>query len=64
MVSVEIPCFSEVCGLTDRVVRSNRQLSYSQPSIHVTLITVNSLYLLTNSYSPHIANENVNYVKC
>ena len=26
------------------------------PLINVTLINVNSLYLLTKSYSPHIAN--------
>ena len=31
-------------------------LVYSPPSINVTLINVNSLYLLTKSYSPHIAN--------
>jgi hypothetical protein len=29
---------------------------YSPSSINVTLINVNSLYLLTKSYSPHIAN--------
>jgi hypothetical protein len=29
---------------------------YSPPSINVTLINVNLLYLLTKSYSPHTAN--------
>ena len=29
---------------------------YSPPSINVTFINVNSLYLLTKLYSPHIAN--------
>ena len=31
-------------------------LLYNPPSINVTLINVNSLYLLTKLYSPHIAN--------
>jgi hypothetical protein len=30
--------------------------AYSPPSINVTLTNVNSLYLLTKSYSPHIVN--------
>ena len=29
---------------------------YNPPSMKVTLININSLYLLTKSYSPHIAN--------
>jgi hypothetical protein len=33
-----------------------RILQYSPSSINVTLINVNSLYLLTKSYPPHIAN--------
>jgi hypothetical protein len=33
-----------------------QSFQYSPPSINVTLINVNSLYLLTKLYSPHIAN--------
>ena len=47
-----------------QVPKFETSFTYSPPSINITLINVNSLYLLTKSYFPPIANQNVNYVKC
>jgi hypothetical protein len=44
---------SMLCHIKEVILMES---NYSPPSINVTLINVNSLYLLTKSYSPHIAN--------